>query len=225
MNNKLERVAHITSSNTWKLFATPAKVKTYLQELAYEKKLGRGLGTESNARPLTWGKFVESRVFELLGLEYSLVSTDTIQHPSIYHWSGTPDGVTKDSVIDIKCPYTMKSFCELVEIIEKKDIENFKSEKPEYYWQLVSNAVLTEKTHAELIVYCPFQSELMDIRIACDNYEGADQYKLRFIAESSDDELPYILDNGNYKNINIFKFEVPKSDIELLTNKIKSITI
>jgi hypothetical protein len=225
MNNKLERVAHITSSNTWKLFATPAKVKTYLQELAYEKKLGRGLGTESNARPLTWGKFVESRVFELLGLEYSLVSTDTLQHDSIAHWSGTPDGVTKDSVIDIKCPFTMKSFCELVEIIESKSIETFKSEKPEYYWQLVSNAVLTEKTHAELIVYCPFQSELMDIRIACDNYEGADQYKLRFIAESSDDELPYIIDGGNYSNINIFKFEVPVSDMELLTNKIQSITI
>ena len=225
MNNKLERVAHITSSNAWKLFATPAKVKTYLQELAYEKKLGRGLGTESNARPLTWGKFVESRVFDILGLEYSLVSTDTIQHPNIAHWSGTPDGVTKTSVIDIKCPFTMKSFCELVEIIERNDIEYFKSEKPEYYWQLVSNAVLTEKTHAELIVYCPFQSELMDIRIACDNYEGADQYKLRFIAESSDEEIPYIIDGGNYSNINIFKFEVPASDIELLTNKIKSIII
>ena len=225
MNNKIERIAHITSSNAWKLFATPAKVKTYLQELAYEKKLGRGLGTESNARPLTWGKWMESRVFELLGLEYSLVSTDTLQHESITHWSGTPDGTTKTSVIDIKCPYTMKSFCELVDIIESQDIEYFKKEKPEYYWQLVSNSVLTGKANAELIVYCPFQSELQDIRISCDNYDGADQFKLRFISESSDDELPYIIDGGNYSNINILKFEVPASDIELLTNKIQSITI
>lgn len=225
MINNTNRIAHITSSNAWKLFQTPAKLKTYLQELAYEKKLGRGLGSESNARPLTWGKFVESRVFELLGLEYSLVSTDTIQHPTISHWSGTPDGKTSDSIIDIKCPYTMKSFCELVEIIEAQSIEVFKKEKPEYYWQLVSNSILEGKKYAELIVYVPFQSELIDIRIACDNYEGADQYKLRFIAESSDEELPYILDGGNYTNINKFKFEVPQTDIDLLTQTIQSIEI
>jgi hypothetical protein len=225
MNNKIERVAHVTSSSSWKLLATQAKVKTYLKELAYEKKLGRGLGTELSAKPTTWGKFIESRVFDLLGLEYSLVSTDTIQHKSIAHWSGTPDGTTKDSVIDIKCPFTMKSFCELVEIIESNDIEKFKDDKPEYYWQLVSNSVLTEKTHAELIVYCPYKSELVDIRIACDNYDGADQNKLMFIALASDDELPYLIDGGNYKNINIFKFEVPQSDKDLLTQKIQSIEI
>jgi len=225
MINNINRIAHVTSSNAWKLFQTPAKLKTYLKELGYEKKLGRGLGSETSAKPLTWGKTMEKRVFELLGLEYSLTSTDSIEHPTIEHWSGTPDGVTNDSVIDIKCPFTMKSFCELVEIIENGTIETFKSEKPEYYWQLVSNAVLTEKKFAELIVYCPFESELNDIRIMCDNYDGADQYKLRFITESANEELPYILDNGTYKNLNILKFEVPQSDIDLLTKTISSIVI
>lgn len=225
MINNTNRIARITSSQCWKLFATPAKVKTYTQELKYEKKLGRGLGSETSAKPTTWGKFVEGRVFELLGLEYSLVSTETIKHPEVLHWSGSPDGVTKTSVIDIKCPFTMKSFCELVDIIDSKDIENFKSEKPEYYWQLVSNSILTGTNEAELIVYCPFQSELNEIRIMCDNYDGADQYKLRFIMEGDDVELPYILDGGEYTNLNIFKFTVPESDKQLLTEKIKAVEI
>ena len=110
-------------------------------------------------------------------------------------------------------------------IMEAQSIDVFKKEEPEYYWQLVSNSILEGKKYAELIVYVPFQSELMDIRIACDNYEGADQYKLRFIAESSDEELPYILDGGNYTNINKFKFEVPQIDIDSLTQTIQSIEI
>ncbi len=225
MINNINRIAHVTSSNCWKLFATPAKVKTYLKELAYEKKLGRGLGSETTAKPLTWGKLMEKRVFDLLGLEYSLTSIDTIQHPTIPHWSGTPDAVTIKLLGEIKCPFTMKAFCELVDIIQNGTVENFKSQDPEKYWQIASNSVLTNKDEAELIVYCPFQSELNDIRITCDNYDGADQYKFRFIVESSDDELPYILDNGEYTNINKFRFTVPQADKDLLTKTISALKI
>src|SRR5687768_14058682 len=92
---------------------------TYIEECNYERKLGRSIDTESNARPLSWGKLVEGRLFELLGIEYKLVSQESIQHPAIPYWAGSPDAQKfesnndSDTVVEIKCPITLKSFCQL----------------------------------------------------------------------------------------------------------------
>lgn len=214
------RIGNITSSNCWKLFATPAKVKTYITELKYERRLGRPLSTEVEARPLTWGKLCESVAFNLIGTEYTLNSHDTLCHPEIPQWTGTPDGQKKDCVHDIKCPYTLKSFCELVEIIESGDPEKLKSDKPEYYWQLVSNSVLLGTTHAELIVYCPYFEDLGVIKHAAQNVQAQDLYKYYWIGSANEEELPYIIKGGEYSDINKFMFEVPQSDKDLLVKKI-----
>ena len=208
--------------------ATQAKLKTYIQELSYEKRICRSLNNEASARPLNWGKLLESYVFtreELLGFEYRQNSDKVIEHPTIKHWCGTPDGTKDNTVFDLKCPWTMKSFCELEQITILQDIEYFKNEKPEYYWQLVSNSILTNSQFAELIVYCPYEANLTDIRIFAENYDGLDQYKYRFIVESSNDELPYLPEESPCIDLNIFRFEVPQSDKDLLISKISSIEI
>jgi hypothetical protein len=229
MREVKQRIGNITSSNVSKLMGSNKPKETYLKELIMERKLGRSLTTESNARPLTWGLLLEKYVLakeEML--KYKYTSTDTIGHEVVDYWYGTPDGVTEDSVIDIKCPYTLKSFCELVAIIESKSISYFKDEKPEYYWQLVSNAILTGKQYAELIVFCPYYSEL-DAIIELPNNDNyvpiQDMYKYKWVAFALPEELPYILDNGFYKNLNTFRFEVPETDIEILTETILNIKI
>ena len=81
-----------------------------------ERRLGRSLDKENNAHELSWGKLMEDRVFDLLGVEYELVSKDTIKHPKYSFWVGSPDANKFDegrTVIDIKCPITLKSFCRL----------------------------------------------------------------------------------------------------------------
>jgi len=230
-----EIAALMTTSKDGKSFGKPAL--TYIEEKNMERRLGRSLDSETNARPLTWGKLIEKRVFDLLGLEYTLTSQETVQHPTISCWSGSQDGNKFDdggTVIDIKCPITLKSFCQLVDgIYQCEDslgvadgnmiihsVCETHKDGEKYYWQLVSNAILTNSKYAELIVYVPYKSELPEIRELANNYDGNDQHKYAWIVYADDNELPYLPDDGYYKNLNIIRFLVPESDKILLTEKV-----
>lgn len=196
---------------------------TYIEEKNMERRLGCSIETESNAKPLSWGKLIEGRVFELLGLEYSLTSTDTIVHQEFDYWVGSPDGVKEDTVIDIKCPLTRKSFCQLVDPLYRgltgMDAMNAVRENhrdgEKYYWQLISNAILTGKPYAELIVYMPYISELPAIKMLSDGVPNC-----MWISFASENELPYLPDNGYYSNLNVIRFEVPQADKDLLTARV-----
>lgn len=243
MINTIARIGSFTSSEICALL-TEGKTKgtfgkpalTYIEETNMERKLGRSLCDESNARPLTWGKLLEVRAFELLGLEYSLVSKETVRHPAIDFWSGSPDGVKEDTVIDIKCPVTLKSFCQLVDPLHANlsgmDAMNAirngyvdsaglahaaHKDGDKFYWQLVSNSILTSSRFAELIVYVPYFSELPEIKVMAQSVDTDLLSKHYWIAMATDHELPYLVDGGYYKNLNIIRFEVPESDKEKLT--------
>jgi len=194
---------------------------TYIQEKRFERKLGKALTGETSAKPTSWGTFMEEFVFnKKIDMGYRLKSTDRLGHPTIKEWTGSPDTLRGDYVGDIKCPWTLKSFCEAVEAL-KIGVEKFKEVKPEWFWQLCSNAILTQKDKAEIIIYVPYLSELDEIREYADNYLG-DQNKIAFINWAGDDELPHLLDKGDYKNINIFEFDVPQSDKDFLTERVQS---
>lgn len=230
MINNQPRIGNITSSEIvaltkkakdQKSFGAPAI--TYIAECNMERRLGRSLTEEVNARPLTWGKLLERRPFDQLGLEYSLTSTDTIVHPSIPYWAGSPDGgkYAPKTVIDIKCPMTLKSFCQLVDAGLAGGIEQIREDHKDgdkYYWQLVSNAILTGSEWAELIVYMPYKSELGDIRMMAANVPGDQASRHYWIAMACEDELPYLLDGGVYQNVNVIAFKVPEADKKLLTD-------
>ena len=83
-----------------------------------------------------------------------------------------------------------------------------------YYWQIVSNAIITGCDHGELIVYAPYKSELNLIR------ELAEMHDIGWIKFANDDELPWIHDGGYYKNINHMRFEIPQSDKDKLTARV-----
>lgn len=227
--NKL-RVGRFTSSEIYKLlsiakdgvsFGKPAQ--TYIEEKNMERRLGRALNVESNARPLTWGNLVERRVFELLGTEYRLCSSETLAHREYGGiWAGSPDLIKYDegqTVVDIKCPITLKSFCKFADCANIEEIRTNHPDGEDYYWQLISNAIITGSKYAELIVYCPYQSELSAIRDMASNYEG-DQNKVAWINWADDSELPYLPDRGYYKNIYTFRFEVSEQDKQLLTDRV-----
>lgn len=196
------------------------KAMTYIQEKAMERRLGRALNDIATAKPLIWGKLLEQRAFDLLGMEYSFISLDTIQHKELGEiWGGSPDGTKDNTVIDIKCPMTLKSFCQFADC---KDIQEIREKHPDgekYYWQLVSNSILTDSSHAELIIYLPYQSELKEIRELCEETD-LHPNKVAWIAFAEDDDLPYLIDGGHYKNIYIFNFEVPQIDKDLLTSRV-----
>ena len=217
------RTGYFTSSSIWKLttrgrnkvdFGAPAL--TYISEKKMELKLGRSLNSEITSHPTSWGNLLERRTFDLLDMDYKLVSKDRLVHPEITNYSGAPDCIKKNVVVDIKCPFTMKSFCELVDI---NSAEMFKEECPEYYWQLVSNAILTSSQYAELVVYCPYIYELKSIRSMVDDFDG-DSSEFNWIKYAKDNQLPWLNEGFNYKNLNIFTFEVPEIDKQLLTKSV-----
>ncbi len=234
-----DRIGTITSSEIVNIMGAPKPLQTYISECNMERRLGRAIESESNARALTWGKVLEKRCFDLLGYEYQLISKETIKHPKIDYWSGSPDGVKKDTVIDIKCPMTLKSFCTLIDPIydglvgldamnairngytDSTGIKHDKHKDGEkFYWQLVSNAILTDSKFAELIIYCPYLSELQDVRTMCNDLPPQELYKAYWIVNSNDEELPYLLDGNFYQNLNCINFEVPQSDKDLLISKV-----
>jgi len=201
-----------------KSFGAPAK--TYIQEKRYERKLKRSISTDADTRPTLWGKFLEGRVHELLGMEYEHVNDVTLIHPKYPFWVGSPDFLARELkvVSDSKCPQP-KAFCELVENCSK-GLQTFKSEHEDYYWQLVSNAIITGSEFIELIVYMPYESELEEIRAEAENFDGMDQYKYRFIAESSKHQLAYLPNESEYKNLNVFRFPLDQADAFKLENKV-----
>lgn len=228
--NKI-RVGNFTSSSIHKLmtlatdkvsFGKPAL--TYIAEKNLERKLCRSLEIEKSSRATLWGKFLEQRVHDLIGLDYEMCGSITVQHPSISFWVGSPDDKNiKESVVgDTKC-YEPKNFAEYIDVLKKGDTELFKREFPKEYWQLLSNAIILGMKYIEPKVYMPYKSEIPEIREMAENADGPDQFKYRFIAEAPIVELAYLPDNNlYYKNLNIFRFEAPKADKDALTEKVEA---
>lgn len=201
-----------------------APALSYIEELNMERRLGRALCDDVDARALSWGKLCEIRVFELLGLEYTLCSQETLSHPTISCWKGSPDAKCEGGkVAEIKCPKTLKAFCLSVDPYNDYEngihydaltIEAYRANLKEgkkgdkHYWQTVSNGILTYSDQGELIIYCPYQSELQAIRELAANFDGDKQFRYKWIADAPDDELPHLVDGGHYKNLNIISFPI-----------------
>lgn len=209
-----EIVALTKKDKSGKGFGAPAL--TYIEECNMERRLGRSLTDEISARATSWGKLVENRVHDILGIDYKLCSTETLSHPTVDFWKGSPDAIHffeashLDAACDFKCPLTLKSFCQLVDAFKKGGMDEVRSEHKDgekFYWQLVSNACITDSKYGELIVYAPYRSELADIRTMS---EGNPKYY--WIWSASDDELPFLVEGGHYKNVNVMRFEIPSED-------------
>lgn len=212
---------------------------TYMAQKNWERKMKRSIDKDTFARPLAWGKLVEGLLFDLLGTEYSLTSTDTTLHPIIPWWAGSKDGLKHDegrTVIDMKCPWTLESFCKLVEPLyngltgidainallngftDKMGVEHSAHDSADdYYWQLVSNACIENTKYAELVIYCPFYTELEAIKFKALQTQASDNL---WLSMAANDELPFIPEGSMYNNINIIRFEVPEADKQLLTQRV-----
>jgi len=215
----------------------------YIAEKNMERRLGRSIGTDIQARATSWGHLCEDRVFALLDTDYKICSTETIPHPEIDFWKGSPDFLKFDegnTVCDAKCPMTLKSFCTLVDPLydgltgidalnairngytdRAGAVHEKHKEGDTYYFQLVSNGILSGSRYAELIVYCPYKSELNDIRNIVRDMDD-DSSHFDWVKYVSDQELPYLLDGGFYKNVNIIRFEIPLADKIILIERVES---
>lgn len=246
INNEL-RIGRFTSSNIHRL-VTNGRAKdsigspfyTYVNEKRNELRMGRSFDIGAYSQSMAWGNFMETVVFNLLGTDYSLTSKGTLVHPDFEYWAGTTDcekfkAGKKFAAAEIKC-YEPKKWAEYTNALLLKDIQNLKDNFKEEYWQIVSNACILGVGFGEAITFMPYESQMdnlkdekgniidFGIRQMAENFDGNEQWQYRFIVEKENWQLPVLPNGGYYKNINKFEFEIPKEDIELLTNRIEIAT-
>jgi hypothetical protein len=211
------------------------KAMTFIHECNMERRLNKSVSTEATARALSWGRLLEVYLHSKLGTNYEYFSDVTHQHPAISYWVGTADfknhkvtdsRPTAKAIVDSKCPWTPKSFCQLVDpwyagkrgmeywdairngwTDSKGDRHKKHDDAEKYFWQITSNSCIYNCTDGELIVYMPYKSDLDDIRTLASKM-GADS-EFFWIWNQTDDQLPHLVNDGYYKDINIFRFEIP----------------
>ena len=233
MDNEGTRCGTFSSSNIWKLMTNDRSGKffgapgqKYIRQVNFERAMERPINPDRDSRPTTWGTFVETLVFDKLPLSYQLVSKKRLFHKAMPNvWSGAPDliEIESETVSDCKCPFSLEVFGSKLKAL--KDLETYKDEFEEDYWQHISNAELLESNgipikNFEAVVYVPYKSELDSIRQAAQAYTGEDAYRFKWIQFAYDDELPWIPDGGNYKNLNIVRHPVSFLDKQALSARV-----
>ncbi len=208
-----ERTAEFTSSQIYRLMTNGrgkdsfgAPFYDYVIEKAMESVLGRSIDTEAVSNSLSWGNLCESVAFDLLPLEYSLVSKTRYRHESL-PWSGMPDTITSRKIGDIKCPWTLKRFMKLAYS------SDLKKESPQYYWQLVSNSVLCDLEEAELFLFMPKKDRLKVIIEKAISENSIIQYK-------SIEQLPFLPNACKVPELVPKQILIPQEDKEALIGRV-----
>ena len=216
---------------------------TYIEECNMERRLGMALENEIDAKPTSWGKLIEKRPFDQLSTAYHLCSDETLSHPSIDFWKGSPDvkkfaRVALVAIGDLKCPMTRKSFCQLLDpyyensnlVYEGQTIEAVRANHQQgekYYWQIVSNVIIAAAIagvdpctiKGELIVYMPYKSELDEIRELASSAGESGEYT-KWIYFANDDQLPNIIEGKHYKSVNVIEFDIPRADVFFIAERV-----
>lgn len=230
MNQNPNRVGKFTSSEIHRLMPDKrgggnGKMDAYIQEKLMEIVLGRGADKDSNARPLTWGKICERLVFQdpdIISLEYAREGAIQIVHPTL-PWSGSRDGLkSRETVFDLKCPYTVKSWFDFYRCNTIEDVIANHKDGEKYFWQLVSNAILSGVTKAQLVVFMPYQSQLDAIRELAQGTADGDYF---WITYAKDEDMPYLTDGCGLSNVKHIEFDVTPDMIAALTSRVEIASI
>ena len=232
MKQNTERHGRITSSNIHKIVKSgrakdavfSQAALTYFQHKRAERRICRSVESSGHSQPAVWGLFMEMIVFSLLGLDYKINSQDTTIHPDDEFsdfWSGSCDLLVPGVKVGEIKSFQLEKGLALNDCIMKKDVELFKKEFPEIYWQIISNCILENVYMGEIISYIPYYSEMPEIQKMAADIDGADQSKYRFIAEKDMMDLACIPDDGYYSNVTTFEFEAPEEDMEFLKERVR----
>ena len=103
---------------------------------------------EISSAALSWGRNFENEAREKMGIP---VETGYCYALEDYAF-GTPDGETNTHIIEIKCPYNSVGHLQNLLI---EDAEQLHRERPEYYWQMQMNMMLSGKSLAWFVSYDP----------------------------------------------------------------------
>lgn len=231
MDNNL-RTKFFTSSQMFRLASTLKSGKPgqaffgYVDEVFGERISHCDSDLEVKAFATKWGSLMEVVLFNLLGIGYKMTHKATLVHSKYStFWSGTPDLIAEKIKIGEIKSFFPKAFVALSVCLAHKSIDKFRDEFPKEYWQCVSNAILCGLKRAEIIVYMPYEKELLEIieQIEDSNFlemNGLDPQDYYFMTRSDIKSLPHLPDDSPMSNVNSFEFDIPSEDIIFLTKRV-----
>lgn len=206
---------------------------TYIEEKLHEYQAGRRIQNEHDSKPTTWGSWCENYVFtEYLQLKgYSIDSKNVLNYKGEHnpllekYYAGSPDICADDVVGDIKCPFTIKTYLTALNCETITELRDKLKDGDKYYWQLISNAILTGKNKCLLYFWIPKgykakgeeESEVERIHELMRHDDTNNAIKWSMWCETS--ILPSI-NNPNTPNIKLFEFNATEKDKEFLATRI-----
>jgi hypothetical protein len=148
------RRGNITASSVYKIMSEPRNKadkeagmlsetgKTYVKKIVAEYISGSHI--EITSKEMDWGNHYEPIARNLFSkvTGFQITEIDNYTTPDFPECSCTPDGVNMSERfgIEIKCPFTLESHLENLLL---KDQYDLLAEKPEYYYQIQFNLMLT----------------------------------------------------------------------------------
>lgn len=132
-----------------------AGAMTYVREKAAEQ-LSEFRRADFSSAAMEWGVEHELESVERFEAQTGIRVNQTGEHQQFIlsecgQWGGTPDGITFESGVEVKCPESKTHLLYLSVI----DAETLKAEEPKYYWQVQSYMALTGKSHWHFVSYDP----------------------------------------------------------------------
>jgi len=158
------RIGRFTSSEIYRLMTEPKAVEakkegklsegalTYVYQKVAET-LTNQIKQSSYAFPLVYGKDMEEHGRNAF-LEKTGFIWDEIGFVSFGdHAGGSPDGIINETdILEVKCPSSIDTHINYLLLTDQWDL---KREKPEYYWQVMSNLLFTKKEKGHFVSYDP----------------------------------------------------------------------
>lgn len=128
-----------------------ATAKSYLMSRVSEKLGGFTERTENKATK--WGTAMEPEAIKMFENKFNVEVEEAPFIEFMKHYGGSPDGlIGYNGLIEVKSPYNSTNHFSYLLI---KSVEDFKRIKPEYYWQCVSNIIVTGRAYCTFITFDP----------------------------------------------------------------------
>lgn len=108
---------------------------------------------QSYAYPIVYGKDMEPQAIEYFigntGLKYESVGFICFGD----HAGGSPDGlIGDDAILEVKCPWAIDTQIGYLMLNDQYDVKRM---YPEYYWQMQSNMLFTQRSLCHFVTYDP----------------------------------------------------------------------
>jgi hypothetical protein len=168
--------------------------KSYITTKAAEILTGEPANQRGQTMAMEWGVAHEFEAITKYQAQYGEIEYYGGANPQFFEYSkfsgGSPDGVSGDCVIEVKCPFNS---AEHLKHLLMKDREEVKDVIPEYYWQMTANALFTNKPNAVFISYDPRFEDQYQLKVLRFSIDLDDCSLLKERLEEAEKELNSIL--------------------------------